>query len=230
MGAMTYELIYWTGLPGRGEFVRLAFEATRTPFSERSDVDMLKKLPRAPFALPALRHGELLIGQTSAILRYLGPKLGLAGERAEDALWVDQVQLTIMDCAAEAHNVHHPLSPLHYYGDQRQEAARAAKCFRADRLGMFLGWFAKCLNEKQGPFLLGEKLCYADLSLFQLWSGLRYAFPKAMERHIEAHPELLTHCRAVSELPAIADYLASGRRQAFNEDGVFRHYRELDDV
>jgi len=32
----------------------------------------------------------------------------------------------------------------------------------------------------------------------------------------------------VAERPRIAAYLASPRRLAFNEDGIFRHYPELD--
>lgn len=227
---MTYELFYWKGLPGRGEFVRLAFEATGTAFEQSDKLSQLDTEDWRPFAPPILRHEGKLIGQTSAILRYLGPRLGLAGAGEADALWVDQMQMTIMDCTAEAHNVHHPLSPLLYYGDQRGEAARAAKCFRNERLEKFLGWFAAALRRKEGPFLLGGALSYADLSLFQLLSGLRYGFPKAMERHLEKWPELAQHCKQVTQLPAMADYLRSERRPPFNEEGIFRRYWELDDL
>lgn len=33
---MTYDLWYWDGIPGRGEFVRLALEAGGIPYRERA--------------------------------------------------------------------------------------------------------------------------------------------------------------------------------------------------
>jgi len=69
---------------------------------------------------------------------------------------------------------------------------------------------------------------YVDLSLFQIMSGLDYAFPRAMKKMQRKIPHLKALTERVSERPRIAAYLASPRRLAFNEDGIFRHYPELD--
>lgn len=225
---MDYELFYWDGIPGRGEFIRLAFEAREIPFVERTDVKALQAKARPAYAPPVLRHGEVIIGQTSAILRYLGPALGLSGETQTDVAWVDQLQLTIQDIVLEAHNTHHPLSPDLYYEDQRAEALRAAHAFRTTRLVKYFAWLAMCLERSGGPFLLGESLSYADLSLFQLVQGLIYAFPQTMTGQLAARPGIARHAEAVARIEPIAAYLASPRRRSFNEDGLFRAYPELD--
>ena len=79
-----------------------------------------------------------------------------------------------------------------------------------------------------GAFLLGRRLSYADLSLFQIVEGLRYAFPKAMKRLEKKFPQIVAVRDRVAKRPRIAAYLASERRIPFNEQGIFRHYRELD--
>jgi glutathione S-transferase len=48
---------------------------------------------------------------------------------------------------------------------------------------------------------------------------------KAFERRI---PGLVDLHDRIARRPKIKGYLASERRIAFNEDGIFRHYRELD--
>jgi glutathione S-transferase len=79
-----------------------------------------------------------------------------------------------------------------------------------------------------GPWLTGRRLSYADLSLFQVVEGLRYAFPKAMRRFESKIPGVVAVRDAVVARPRIAAYLASPRRIPFNEYGIFRRYKELD--
>ncbi|WP_234419626.1 glutathione S-transferase family protein, partial [Xanthomonas fragariae] len=69
---------------------------------------------------------------------------------------------------------------------------------------------------------------YVDLSLFQLISGLDYMFPKRMTTLAGNLPSLKSLQQRVAERPRIATYLASERRVAFNTNGIFRHYPELD--
>ena len=64
--------------------------------------------------------------------------------------------------------------------------------------------------------------------LFQMIAGLRYAFPRAMERLQPKHPRLAALHDRVASRPRLAAYLASPRRIAFNQHGIFRHYPELD--
>ncbi len=241
---MAYELHYWPTIQGRGEFVRLALEAAGAKYvdvarrseGEGQGVPALMRFLESPevvnppFAPPFLVDGKRVIGQTAAILLYLGPRLGLAGKNERQQLWVHQLQLTIADALAEVHDTHHPISAGLHYEDQKPEAARRAKAFCRARLPRYLNWFEAVLqrNPKGDAYLVGKRLSYADLSLFQLVEGLRYAFPKASGRALKKTPLVMALHARVAQHERIAAYLASARRIAFNEEGIFRRYPELD--
>ena len=237
---MRYELYYWSSIQGRGEFVRLALEEAGAPYVDVARTDggeerMLAllvddKLACPPFAPPFLKAGKRLIGQTANILLYLGERHGLAPTSQAGRLWTHQLQLTLADLVVEAHDTHHPIAGSLYYEDQRPEAKRRAADFGANRLPKFLRYFERVLTgNPSGPaHLVGARLTYADLSLFQVVSGLGYAFPKTMARTAKRYPQVLALHARVAALPRIAAYLASERRLPFNEQGIFRHYPELD--
>jgi glutathione S-transferase len=241
---VTYQLHYWPTIQGRGEFVRLALEAAGAPYVDVArepasngggEAALMRKLddpgnPRPSFAPPFLVDGDIVVGQTAAILLYLGPKLGLAGAGEVDALWTHQLQLTIADAVAEVHDTHHPLSTGLYYEDQRDAALERAEAFREERIPKFLGWFEKVLkrNPSGDLHLVGDALTYADLSLFQMVAGLRYAFPKATARALARTPAVAKLHANVARRQRVHDYLQSPRRIPFNEDGIFRAYPELD--
>lgn len=234
---MRYELFYWPTIPGRGEFVRLALEHAganyvdvgRKPKGVAAMIGLLKdaSLPHSPFAPPFLRCGKVVIAQTANILLYLGPRLALAPKEEAGRLWVHQVQLTIADFVAEAHDTHHPVGVGLYYAQQRREAKRRSREFRTERMPKYLGYFERVLANN-GGLVAGRKVTYADLSVFQVVAGLRYAFPKAMKSLEPAHPKLIALHGRVAALPRLSAYFASSRRIAFNEDGIFRNYPELD--
>ncbi len=238
---MRYELYYWPSIQGRGEFVRLALEEAGADYrdvardGDRGMAAMMKLLdggaaPRPPFAPPFLKAGRLLIGQTANILLFLGPRHGLAPATEGGRLWTHQLQLTIADLVQEVHDTHHPIASGLYYRDQRKEARRRAADFRENRAPKFLDYFERVLarNRSGAGFLVGARLSYADLSLFQIAAGLRYAFPNAMARLERKHRRVMALHDMVRARPRIAAYLASERRLPFSEDGIFRHYRELD--
>jgi len=242
---MAYELYYWPSIQGRGEFVRLALEqagaeyvdVAREKGSGRGVPALMALLdargdPHPPFAPPFLKDGDLVIGQTAAILLHLGPKLGLAPREARRRLWTHQIQLTIADLVAEAHDTHHPVGVDLYYEDQKPEAFRRAEGFRRDRIGKYLTWLERNLlrNPRGDRWLVGGRVTYADLSAFQVVEGLRYAFPKATARVLGETPKLAGLAERVRALPNISAYLASRRRIPFNEQGIFRRYPELDDA
>ena len=79
-----------------------------------------------------------------------------------------------------------------------------------------------------GRVLVGNALTYVDLALFQLVAGLSYAMPNALAALAPRVPRVLALHAAVAARPRIAAYLASPRRVPFNEQGIFRHYPELD--
>lgn len=235
-----YQLYYWPGIQGRGEFVRLALEQAGVPYVDvarrpQGMPAMLSSLDGAAqthpaFAPPVLRAGTLLIGQTANILLFLGASHGLAPRALQGRLWANQLQLTIADIVNEVHDCHHPLSTNLYYEQQKPAARRRAADFTAQRLPKYLDYFEGVLarNRGRGNHAVGVRLSYVDLSLFQLVEGLRYAFPNAMARQQAAWPRLLALREAVAAQPRIAAYLRSARRLPFNEDGIFRHYPELD--
>ena len=250
MANSTYQLHYWPTIQGRGEFVRLALEAAAADYvdvargrtSQGEDLTdaagmaaMMHimnspSVERPPFAPPFLVHGKTVVAQTSAILLYLGPRLGLVGKSETQRLWTHQLQLTIADAVTEAHDTHHPVATSLYYEDQKAEAAKRAKDFRTKRIPKYLDWFETVLgrNPVGNSFLVGGRLSYADLSLFQLVDGLLYAFPKAARRALKKTPLVSALHQHVGQHRRLAAYLGSDRRIAFNESGIFRRYPELD--
>jgi glutathione S-transferase len=235
---MRYELHYWPEIQGRGEFVRLALEdagadyvdVARQPKGMAVMMRFLqnRSVARAPFAPPFLKAGKQLIAQTANILLFLGPSLGLAPKREADRLWLHQLQLTLADWLVEAHDTHHPIGAGLYYEEQKTEAKRRAADFIATRLPKFLAYFENVLKRNPGGYLLGRKCSYADLSLFQIIAGLRYAFPRQLAKFERGYPRVMTLHDRVAARPRLAAYLASPRRIPFNQQGIFRRYPELD--
>ena len=241
---MTYQLYYWPGIQGRGEYVRLALEdagaeytdVALLPEAKGGGVPALERylhgddIERPPFAPPFLKAGRQIVGQTANILLFIGGPLNLAPRDAAGRLWTHQLQLTIMDLVAEAHDTHHPIGSGLYYEDQKAAAKRRAKDFRENRMPKFLGYFERVLerNRSGGPGMVGKRITYADLSIAQVIAGLRYAFPAASRKALRATPRLEALHDAVFARPRIKRYVASKRRLAFNNDDIFRRYKELD--
>jgi glutathione S-transferase len=234
---MRYELYYWPGIQGRGEFVRLALEEAGAEYTDvargtRGIAAMTRMMDAQtgtpPFAPPFLKVGQRVIGQTANILLYLGSRHGLAPKAEAGRLWVHQLQLTVTDLVLEAHDTHHPLGPSLYYEDQRGPAKKRTDEFWSERAPKYLAYFERLLEGCGGAYLTGRRLTYIDLSLFQIVEGLRYAFPKRMKAFERKIPGLVDLHDRVAARPNIKAYLQSDRRIAFNEDDIFRRYKELD--
>jgi glutathione S-transferase len=240
---MAYELFYWPGIQGRGEFVRLALEEAGAAYVDvarekgagRGVKAMTAMLgggaaPFTPFAPPFLRDGDILVSHVANILNYLGPKLGLAPGSEKLQRFAHGLQLTITDFVSEAHDTHHPISTGLYYEDQKAAAKKRANAFLDERVPKYLGYFENTLaaNPAGDAHIVSDTLSTVDLSLFQFWAGMSYAFPRAFADAPAHYPKLAALVRRVSERPNIARYLASDRRLPFNESGIFRHYPELD--
>ena len=237
---MRYELYYWPSIQGRGEFVRLALEEAGADYidvarrpGKRGVPAMMKvlenkKLPRPPYAPPFLKSGKLIIGQTALILHYLGPRLGLAPRDEASRLWTHQLQLTITDLVVHIHDTHHPISGWLYYEEQKPAAKRRTADFWRYRVPKFLGYFERVLQRNGGQYMVGRRLSYVDLSLFQIVEGLRYAFPKRMKRFERKVPLLIALHDRVARRPRIKAYLSSKRRIPFSQWGIFRYFKELD--
>ncbi len=240
---MRYKLYYWPTIQGRGEFIRLALEeagasyidVARRAESSGMGVPALLRLmdgnsPHPPFAPPFLKAGDIIVAQTAQILQFLGPRLDLIDDNETSRIWAHQVQLTISDLVTEVHDTHHPVASNLYYKDQKPEAKKRAADFIATRMPKFLGYFERVMqsNPMGDQFMIGAKLSYVDLSIFQIIEGLRYAFPKAMKNSEPDYPHLIDLHNRIARRPRIAKYVASARRIPFNKQGIFRHYKELD--
>jgi glutathione S-transferase len=237
---MCYELYYWPTIQGRGEFVRLALEEAGADYVDvarkpgksgmRAMMRLLDgtRIAHPPFAPPFLKAGKLVIGQTANILLYLGGRLGLAPRDEAGALWAHQLQLTIADLVTHIHDTHHPISGWLYFEQQRPAAKLRTKDFWRYRVPKFLGYFERVIANSGGPNLLGRRLSYVDLSLFQIVEGLRYAFPKRMKRFEKKVPLVIALHGRVAKRPRVAAYLASKRRIAFSQWGIYRYFKELD--
>jgi glutathione S-transferase len=234
---MRYQLYYWPGIQGRGEYVRLALEEAGADYAdvargERGMAAMMKMMQASsgtpPWAPPFLKAGKLVVGQTANILLYLGSRHGLAPKAEAGKLWVHELQLTVADFVAEVHDTHHPIGVSLYYEDQRPAAKKRTEEFWKERVPKYLGYFERLLKSSGGSYVTGRRLTYVDLSLFQLVEGLRYGFPRRMKAFERKIPGLVDLRDRVAARPNIKAYVASDRRIAFNEDGIFRHYKELD--
>ena len=237
---MRYELYYHPTIQGRGEFVRLALEEAGADYVDvarrkgKAGVPAMMKIienkrsAHPPFAPPFLKAGKLIVAQTANILFFLGPRLNLGPRDEAGRLWTHQLQLTITDLVVEIHDTHHPITSWLYFEEQRPAARRRTKDFWRYRVPKFLGYFERVLQTNGGRFLVGRRLTYVDLSIFQIIEGLRYAFPKRMKRFEKKVTGLVGLHDRVAARPRIKAYLASPRRVAFSQWGIYRYYKELD--
>jgi glutathione S-transferase len=241
---MAYELFYWPGIQGRGEFVRLALEAAGAPYVDvarepakngggvKALMAMLegRAAPFTPFAPPFLRDGDLVISHVANILLYLGPRLNLAPADEASRAFAHGLQLTVTDLISEVHDTHHPIATDRYYEDQKKEAKARSEAFLNQRAPKYLAYFDRVVsvNPPGRTHSVGDRLTTVDLSLFQLWVGLAYAFPRAFAGADKFYPALAALAASVAALPNVAAYLKSRRRIPFNESGIFRRYPELD--
>lgn len=236
--AMPYELYYWPEIQGRGEFVRLVLEDADCDYvdvaREANGYDRIAEVLSGkrdgvlPFAPPVLYAGSIVVAQTVAITSFLGERHGLAPAGEAGRLAALTVALTIADLVAEAHDTHHPIAVDKRYETQKPAARDRAAAFRRARIPKFLGYLERNL-ERNGDVLVGRAVSYVDLAAFQVVEGLSYAFPRAMARVHDQIPRLLALRDRVAQRPRLLRYLTSPRRLPFSEQGIFRHYEELDD-
>ncbi|SMY24333.1 unnamed protein product [Zymoseptoria tritici ST99CH_1A5] len=253
MSQPKYEILYHPGIPGRGEFIRLAFEVTGTPYTDiaNSQKDGYATVQKTcmnttstasegsnppMFAPPALRipgagkNGEaLVIAQTSNILLYLSEKLSLLPEGDENGKYfVNQLVLTALDLNNEIHDTHHPIGPSLYYEDQKDASLLKAKDVRENRIPKFLSYFERVLKGNgDGKYLVGERVTTADVTVWQVLDGLQFAFPKEMAVRRKEFEALFKWYEGFKEEKGLKAYLGSERRLPYSQ-GVFRYYPELD--
>ena len=214
---MTYQLFDGPAGQGSGEFLRLALEAAGAPYVDvgRSSEAVLHSVvqdsrqPHPPFAKPFLKDGDLVIGQTAAILHHLAPTLKLVARSEQARVWTQQIQLTIEDMLLETEAAHTP---------------DAAADFARKRIPQCLQWFDTIITRNPaGPrHLVAGKLSYADLSLLQLIEVWREQFPGATDAALAQTPMVAALLRRVAALPKVAAYWRSERRVRLAAPGAER--------
>lgn len=242
--AHRYELYYWPFIPGRGEYPRLVLEAAgadyvdvaRLPEDQGGGTAPLLAFMRGerdeglPYAPPFLKVDGYVVSQSALCSHVVACREGLVPEDEPTRQQALALALTIADLVDEAHDAHHPLGSALYYEDQKEESQKRAEVFRTERIPKLLGYFERVLARNGGdrPHLVGSELSYPDLALFHTLEGLDFAFPNAMKGLEPDIPLCRALQRNVAEVPRVAEYLASERRMAFSEHGLFRPYPELD--
>ncbi|RDA91368.1 hypothetical protein CP533_0027 [Ophiocordyceps camponoti-saundersi (nom. inval.)] len=251
MASSEYKLIYWPGIPGRGELIRLLFEEANVSYTDTAKGPTEDAMEAVTSSLspknaggkdtppllapPILQHGTMILNQTPNILLYLAPKLGLGPGTGDDGMYhLNGIVLTLLDgFVNEVHETHHPVATMEYYESQKAEARRRSKAFREERLPKFLAYAQELLRAEtsgEGPWLYGGKLTYADLVLFQGIDGSNYAFPKTMKKMKDSgkYNDVFQLYEAVKQRPRIKAYLSSDRRATYSS-GIWRHYPELEE-
>lgn len=238
----SYKLVYWPFLQGRGEFVRLLLveagaaytDVARLPEADGGGMPAVLRYIRGqapglpPLAPPILVDGELVLAQVVNICEHLAEKHGLVPADTAGRLAARQIALTVADLVAEAHDTHHPVAHQRKYETQKPQAKMRAAEFTGGRMMKFLGYLERVHRHHGGPWMLGAAFSYVDLSVFQVLSGLAYAYPKTFAAGRDQLPGLLAVQAAVAQRPRIAAYLASDDRLSFHESGIFRRYPELE--
>jgi glutathione S-transferase len=235
---MRYELFYWPGIQGRGEIPRLILEDAAAEYVDVGrDKNGMERMQRVleggepallPFAPPFLHAGDVWLAQSALIASFLGEQLGLAPKPEPARLVARTIMLTIADFVDEVHDTHHPIAVDDYYEKQKEPAAQRAHAFRSARMPKFLRYLERNIERSREGVLVGGDITYVDLAAFQIVEGLSYAFPRAFGKHRKDVPLLLALRDRVAQRPRITAYLVSERRLPFNQQGIFRHYPELD--
>lgn len=235
---MRYELFYWPEIPGRGEIPRLILEDAAADYvdvvREPNGMARMQRVLEGdepgllPFAPPFLHAGDVWLAQSAQIASFLGEQLGLAPQAEPARLVARTIMLTIADFITEVHDTHHPIAVDDYYEKQKDAAAQRAKSFRSARIPKFVRYLERNIERAGAGVLVGRDITYVDLAAFQIVEGLSYAFPRAFAKHHDDAAGLLALRDRVAQRPRITAYLTSERRLPFNQQGIFRHYPELD--
>ncbi len=223
---MTDELFYWGGIPGRGEFVRLLYEDCRADYidvgREPGGTECVQAMREHGFAPPIVRRGNTVISQTALICDELASRFGCVDPSIRRSAF--QRQLTLLDLVTEVHETHHPHGMTFAFEEQITAARIRTRAFLSERLPKWLGYLERSLTAAAGTWQF-EKFCYADLSLFHVVEGLRFAFPTPMSGAVI--PRIRELCEAVTERPNVAAYRSSARWIPFNNHGIFRNYEHV---
>ena len=232
-----WELYYWTRMKdgqntmiGRGEFVRLLFEAAGVPYIDHGIKDPSSiahfvygggNTGFPVFAPPVVKKGDFVIFNTPAIMRYVGREVGLFPETPEDAAHADAVIEVITDFMTEGRLVFHPKCFTTTYYEQVEESKPYVAWFEEHRISKFLGYLDRVLKANHASdFTVGAKLTYVDVALFHVLDAAQSQFPHAFDKAVIDFASLQPFMAKIRALPNVAAYLASDRRGSYEGNSM----------
>ena len=226
-----FKLYYWPKVSGRGEFMRLLFAETQTPyedvFADKSSEEAAKMgygKGKKHFAFPAIEHGDIFISQSPVICRYLGKKLDggrLYPKNEKDRLQAEVLMAGVVDVVEEGCRYWHPIDYNASYDSQKEEAKPFIEYYKTKRLPRWLNFFETALKEnyaKNGELVfVGKRVCWVDFCIFHFLDGNLFECPEVFEKESTEHLEKFH--RAIKERPNIKKWLDSDKRPKFTKTG-----------
>ncbi len=233
----SWTLYYWNLSPplrGRGEYIRLMFEAARIPFTEIGDPKLLSPLvdrmarygeggnaPEPVFAVPLVIGPDgVCLSQTNAIMAYLGKKFGFYPSNDYDEAKAMQIVLSVADFHSEGRASFHPVDLAASYYTQVEEAKIASAKFASGRFVSWLNHFERLLaaNTKQSGYFVGDKMTYADIAVFHVMNAAASQFPEAWA--IAEIPGIKSFQDRMLQFPPLAEYFQSDRLRPFEGNSM----------
>lgn len=171
------------------------FEDDRISFEEWPNLK--SKMPLE--AVPVADVDGKQVTQSMALVRYFGKMSGLYPEDSWNALMVDQVVETVMDMQS---------SLFSFKGDDKDAMREAREKMLKTDVPRYWGGMEKMLEDyPEGPYVLGEKLSIADISIAVL-----YAFVKAElldfipQDGLDGYPKMEKVLHSVMAIPEVKEW------------------------
>jgi len=220
-----FELFYWPMTIGRGEFMRLMFIETNTPFIdvyEKSTIPEVKEIninrpprSRGYFAMPAIRHTDpsgniILLSQTSTIMHYLAKKLDggrLLPTTEQDEYQAMMLMACVADLVEEGCIAWHAMDYNARYLDQKEQTQPFIDEYKSHRLPKWCSFFENILSSNrdgQGYFV-GQSLSFADIAIFHIFHGIRFQCPE--EYQAAPIPKVRAFMDRIENRPRIKQHL-----------------------
>ena len=161
---------------------------------------------------PILKHGDVVMNQTPAILMYLAALYGLEPANVVERAHAMEVSLLALDCLSNAEKAYHPKEAHGSYASQHKEAEPTIAAFMESRLPRFLAVFERAFaaNPTGSGWAVGGALSFADVVLYNFARGYRSSQPAHWAANA-AIPLLKAHAAKMDALPRVAAFLASDR-------------------
>lgn len=190
---------------GRGEYVRLLLEDAGVDFKyvrhnaagwQEKKKEMLEQKIRAP-TMPFITIDGKYYGKTVPIMRFLSKKLGkYEGANDDEAQLLDSYTDVVMDWVGK------------WAGALFSNSEETLKSYKEEYAPQaYKTWNDILSDVTSGPYLLGDKITYADFALYHALEDDSDAKVNA-----ESYPHLAAFTQAIQARPNLNKYFATGRK------------------